>query len=607
MKNIIELLPDSIANQIAAGEVVQRPSSVVKELMENSIDAKSTEIKLIIKNAGKNLIQVIDNGKGMTEVDARMSFERHATSKIKKPEDLFQIRTMGFRGEALASIAAIAQVEMETSINADSLGTKLILEGSRVISQEPTSTQKGTKITIKNLFFNVPARRNFLKSNAVETKHIIDEFQRIGLSNYNISFYMYIDNKEIYHLPKTKLSHRIIHLFGKNYQNQLIDCQENTEYVNISGFVGKPEYSKKTRGEQFFFVNNRFVKSPYLNHAIKSVFENLILDTHFPFYVLFLNIDPKHIDINVHPSKAEIKFDDERLVYSILEAAVKKSISKYHLTPSIDFEQNINSSEFRILDKAQEDHRKRNNSDLSYMNFKNYDIQKNRNNSWNELLRTLETKPKIEETQNSIINLNSNLNVSNQKEEEIKSKNIIQIHNKYILTQLKSGLIIIDQNAAHQRILYQKYLQEITNNSGISQQLLFPCELQMNNSDLMILEECHKEITAIGFKIELQENSKIIINGSPSEVSDQDPKLLLEGLIEQFKWNKKLSLDKKDNLARSFAKRSALQHGLKLSKEEINSLTDRLFACQNPQYTPDGKLIFIKIETEELEKRFDFD
>ncbi len=598
MKNIIELLPDSIANQIAAGEVVQRPSSVVKELLENSIDSKSTEIKLIIRNAGKSLIQVIDNGIGMSEVDARMSFERHATSKIKKSEDLFQIKTMGFRGEALASIAAIAQVELETSVDDKILGTKLIIEGSNIISQNPTSTPKGTKIAVKNLFFNVPARRNFLKSNNVEMKHITDEFQRIALSNPHISFFMYHDNKEIYHLPKSKLSHRIVHIFGKNYQNQLIYCEETTEYVKIKGFIGKPEYSKKTRGEQFFFVNNRFIKSPYLNHAIKTVFENLILDTHFPFYVLFLNIDPKHIDINVHPSKAEIKFDDERLVYSILESAVRKSISEFHVTPSIDFDQNVNSSEFKILEKAQENYRNVNKKDSAYTKFHNYDLKTNRKDGWDEILKTLDIKPKIDQPVQSLL-----INKENDNK-DLKAKSKIQIHNKFILTQIKSGLIIIDQNAAHQRILYEKYINELINNSGTSQQLLFPCTIEISNSDMLILEECLIEIHSLGFKLEIKENNQLLIKGTPSEASDKDPKILLEGLIEQFKWNKNLSLEKNENIARSFSKRSALPYGLDLSQEEISSLIDRLFACKNPNYTSDGLLTFIKIEIDELEKRF---
>ncbi|MCP3659483.1 MAG: DNA mismatch repair endonuclease MutL [Bacteroidetes bacterium] len=604
MKNIIELLPDSIANQIAAGEVVQRPSSAVKELLENSIDSKSSKIKLIIKNAGKSLIQVIDNGIGMSEVDARMSFERHATSKIKKSEDLFQIKTMGFRGEALASIAAIAQVELETTVDDDVIGTKIVIEGSNLNSQTSTSVLKGTKIAIKNLFFNVPARRNFLKSNSVEMKHIIDEFTRIALSYPEISFLLYQDNKEIYHLPQSKLSHRIVHLFGKNYQNQLISCEENTEYVNIKGYIGKPEYAKKTRGEQFFFVNNRYIKSPYLHYAVKSVFKNLILDNQFPFYVLFLEIDPKHIDVNVHPSKAEIKFDDERLVYSILEAAVRKSISKHHVVPSIDFKQNVNSSEFRILEKAQEKHREMRGGNSAYVNFKNYDLETNKKNSWDEIFKTLNITPKENNQIQSV--LVDNVNDMPENENIVKNinSNKLQIHNKYILTQIKSGLVIIDQNAAHQRVLYEKFLNQFKNNSKISQQLLFPYSIKMNNGDMLLLQECSKELNQLGFIIQIKSKEEIFIKGMPSEFSDKDPKSLLEGLIEQYKLNKGLSLEKKESIIRALSKRSAFSHGVLLSEEEVNYLIDQLFACANPNYTADGYRTFIKIGIEEIESKF---
>jgi DNA mismatch repair protein MutL len=344
MLDIIQLLPDSIANQIAAGEVVQRPSSVVKELLENSIDAEATQVQLIVREAGKTLIQVIDNGKGMSETDARMCFERHATSKIRTSDDLFKIRTMGFRGEAMASIAAVSQVELKTRRNTDELGTMVRIEASELKAQEAISTPEGTNLLVKNLFYNVPARRNFLKSNPVEMRHIIDEFQRVALSNPDIAFSLYHNDAEIYNLPSGKLSRRIVDLFGKSYREQLAPCEEETSFVTVRGFVGKPQFAKKTRGEQFFFANNRFIKNSYLNHAVMSAFEGLMPEGSHPFYVLFIEIDPVHIDINVHPTKTEIKFDDERTVYAIVQAAVRKSMSQHNLAPSLDFDTNINYS-----------------------------------------------------------------------------------------------------------------------------------------------------------------------------------------------------------------------------------------------------------------------
>jgi DNA mismatch repair protein MutL len=344
MLDIIQLLPDSIANQIAAGEVVQRPSSVVKELLENSIDAEATQVQLIVREAGKTLIQVIDNGKGMSETDARMCFERHATSKIRTSDDLFKIRTMGFRGEAMASIAAVSQVELKTRRSTDELGTMVRIEASEHKAQEAISTPEGTNLLVKNLFYNVPARRNFLKSNPVEMRHIIDEFQRVALSNPDIAFSLYHNDAEIYNLPSGKLSRRIVDLFGKSYREQLAPCEEETSFVTVRGFVGKPQFAKKTRGEQFFFANNRFIKNSYLNHAVMSAFEGLMPEGSHPFYVLFIEIDPVHIDINVHPTKTEIKFDDERTVYAIVQAAVRKSMSQHNLAPSLDFDTNINYS-----------------------------------------------------------------------------------------------------------------------------------------------------------------------------------------------------------------------------------------------------------------------
>ncbi len=605
MSNIIQLLPDCISNQIAAGEVVQRPSSVVKELLENSIDAGASEIKVIIKNSGKTLIQIIDNGKGMSEIDARMCFEKHATSKIRETKDLFNIKTMGFRGEALASIAAVSQVEMETCSNENELGTKIIIEGSEVKSQTPTSTSKGTTIAIKNLFYNIPARRNFLKSDAVETKHIIDEFQRISLSNPQVSFFLFNNDNEIYHLPISKLSHRIVNIFGKNYQKQLLSCQEQTDSLQIKGYLGTPENSKKTRGEQFFFVNNRFIKSPYLHHVIKTTFENLILPNYYPFYVIFIEIDPQKIDINVHPTKTEIKFEEEKFVYSILKSAVQKSISIYHISPSIDFEQNVNSSTYKLMERAAVSSIPKRVSleDKNYSQFKNYDNQKANKEDWEKFFQQINSEPKLdEEKQTSIITIESNINDINY-EKSLISKDKIQIHQRYIFTQLKSGVLIVDQKAAHERILYEKYTNAILTKSGSSQQLLFPCTFEINKSDFMIVKECEEEIRSLGFIFKYQ-HSKIIISGCPTEVSDKNLRDLFDGLIEQYKLNLNLSLEKKENLARSFSKKSTLPYGKILERHEMDSLIDQLFACENPKYTPEKKKTFIKVNIKQLEEMF---
>ncbi len=629
IENEVHLLPDAIANQIAAGEVVQRPSSVVKELLENSIDSGSTEIKLIIKNSGKTLIQVLDNGKGMSEIDCRMAFERHATSKIKTAEDLLNIKTMGFRGEALASIAAVAQVSACTTTNSKHLGTKIIIEGSKVISQEAEPATKGIKISVKNLFYNVPARRNFLKSDSVETKHIIDEFLYVALSHSNIAFFMYNDKKEVFHLPKTNILNRIINIFGKSYKDNLIVCKEDTEYIKINGFIGAPEHAKKTRGEQFFFVNKRYIRSAYLNHAVKSAFSELIDRSQFPFYILFLQINPECIDINVHPSKAEIKFDDEKLVYSILLSAVKKSISKFHKVPSIDFDKDINSGEIKMLEKAQERNRIKN----EYISFKNYDRQ-NKDYAWDKLLDIQENSVKdSNKGLGNIGHFHEEKSISKKESKEnhdakkinsgsfftnielennvYKTTKKIQVGNRFIITQIKTALIIIYQDAAHERILYEKYLDIFKGSKTISkgsQQLLFPSIVSINKSDLELLKNFYKELSSIGFKINFKDNdpnnSFVEILGLPSDIIVQNPQQLIESFLEQYKNNASLSLDKHAHLARSLAKRTSIGREKRLSNEEISSITDMLFDCKNPKYTPNGQPTFIEINFEDLSDMF---
>jgi DNA mismatch repair protein MutL len=611
MSDIIRLLPDSLANQIAAGEVVQRPASAVKELLENAIDAGASHIELIIKDAGKVLIQVIDNGKGMSETDARMSFERHATSKLSTRDDLFSIRTLGFRGEALASIAAVAQVELKTRREEDELGTLIKIEGSEVKSQESVSCEKGTSISVKNLFYIVPARRNFLKSNPVELRHIIDEFQRVALANPGIGFTFHQNDLEVYNLPAEKLSHRIIAMFGSNYKEQLIPCHEETNVINIHGYIGKPEHSKKTRGEQFFFVNNRFIKHNYLHHAVINAFDDLLANDNYPFYVLFIDIDPKHIDINVHPTKTEIKFDDEKTIYAIIRAAVKKALATHNIIPSIDFDHNINFGD--IIDTKVEK-----NFSPERQIFRSQSDRANQEN-WEELYKHFETgkttDPRLdrESTGNdstSLIIGSAANNIDNSlklNKELLYSENnsTFQLHHKYIVAQIKSGMVIVDQQAAHERILYEKYVSMLTNKFGASQQFLFPQSIDLNPSDFALVMEMEEEIRSLGFMFNVFGKNTIVVNGIPTDVPNGSEKDLFEGLIEQYKNNKsELKLDRRENLARSLARKSALKPGTKLSLIEMNTLIDQLFACKTPNYAPNGNLTIVIMDMDKIARYF---
>jgi len=630
MLDIIHLLPDSIANQIAAGEVVQRPASVVKELLENSIDARANTIQLIVKDAGRTLIQVIDDGMGMSATDARMSFERHATSKIKTADDLFAIRTMGFRGEALASIAAVAQVELRTRRLVDEVGTMIRIEGSEFKNQESVSCTKGTNFQVKNLFFNVPARRNFLKSNPVEMKHVLDEFQRVALAHPNITFTLYHNDVEVYNLPAGKLSRRIIDIFGKTYREQLATCEEETPFVNVEGYVGKPESAKKGRGEQFFFVNKRFIKHNYLHHAVLSAFEATIPEGSSPFYVLFLEIDPSHIDINIHPTKTEIKFDDERAVYAIIRSAVRRAIGVYNLTPTIDFESDINfgniTSTSRFSDNPSpinsgiadfEKPRQSSSSSLPPVDDDSFRDRANTEN-WRKLFEGLDSfKP------NNQTNLDFHASATQrdfQREEpitlgskanditdesrrlaEIKDISAIQIQNRFIVAQAKSGLMLIDQRAAYERILYEKYYNNVKNKNSFTQQLLFPKTLDLQPSDFQLVMEIQDEIKALGFSFEEFGQNTIKITGVPPEVQEENEKEIFEGLVHQFKTNQNdLHLDSIENVARSFSKKSSAKYIGELSKIEINLLIHQLFETAVPAYTPNGEPIMTILSLEQL-------
>ncbi|MDF2431041.1 MAG: mismatch repair protein MutL [Mucilaginibacter sp.] len=617
MSDIIQLLPDAVANQIAAGEVVQRPASAVKELIENAIDAGADKIQLIFKDAGKSLIQVIDNGCGMSLTDARMSFERHATSKIRKAEDLFAIRTMGFRGEAMASIAAIAQVELKTRRHEDELGTCIIIEGSEVLSQEACSSNTGTSISVKNLFYNTPARRNFLKSNPVEMRHIIDEFQRVALANPQVFFSMHHDGQEVYHLPASTLKQRIIHLFGNNYNERLVPVEEDTSVIKLRGFVGKPEYARKTRGEQFFFVNNRFIRDAYLNHAVLMAFKELLPEDTYPLYVLFIEIDPAKIDINVHPTKTEIKYQDEQTIYAIIRSAVKRSLGRYNITPSLDFDQE-NSIEHLVTPKPFEeivaptitfnpdfnpfDSDKAITRDTPVLrsngDYRSSPIPQN----WDTLYEISRKEVTIQQQMHS----EKSIEVDEQEINKPSERQLFQIQNRFILSQIKSGFMLIGQQAAHERILYERFLQQLQNHSGVSQQSLFPQSVTLNSSDFELLKELLPDIKALGFDIREFGKNTVVVEGIPADLNNASENEILEQLLEGFKNNQAiLRLDKRDSLARSLARNGAIKAGTRMSLEEMNLLIDQLFACQMPNVALNGKLVITTFTLNELLERFD--
>jgi len=606
MPDIIRLLPDSLANQIAAGEVVQRPASAIKELLENAIDAEATEIKVIIKDAGKTLMQIIDNGKGMSETDARMSLERHATSKILSSEDLFKIKTLGFRGEALASIAAVAQVEIKTRLHDAELGTLINVEASEIKAQEPTASEPGTSICVKNLFYNVPARRNFLKSNGVEMKHIVEEFQRVALANPQVSMELFQNDLETYKLPEGKLSQRIVSLFGKNYREQLAACQEETEELKVHGYIGKPTFAKKTRGEQFFFVNNRFIKSNYLNHAVMNAFEGLIPDGSFPFYVLFIEMDPQHVDINVHPTKTEIKFDNERVVYAVVRSAVRQALAKHNFTPTLDFDADINLGQKLSINRETI-------KDKNYAQFKTATTEQERSNleNWSKLFEENAGRADISQPgggqsdEPMTLTFGSDMNTGLQEGALQEKSLIFQLHNRYVVTQVKSGMMLVDQQAAHERVLFEKFYQNLEERKGASQQTLFPQTVSLNPSDFSLVMDMEEEIQALGFLVEPFGKTDVLVKGIPADLGSGGEKEIFEGLIEQFKKNKsELSIPRRENLARSLAKRTAMKPGKRLNEEEMSGLIDQLFACSNPNYAPNGQRTFFVLELSQIENYF---
>ncbi|MEZ4958525.1 MAG: DNA mismatch repair endonuclease MutL [Saprospiraceae bacterium] len=631
MADIIQLLPESIANQIAAGEVVQRPSSVVKELMENAIDAGATSIKVIIKEAGKALIQVIDNGCGMSETDARMSLERHATSKIREAKELFSIRTMGFRGEAMASIAAVAQMEMRTRLHKNELGTRIVVEGSQVQIQEPCQCTGGTNIQVKNLFFNVPARRNFLKSNAIEMRHILDEFQRIALANTDVFCSLHHNGTEMFHLPPANPRQRIVGVFGHAFNPKLVPVEEETEVMKITGFIGKPEFARKTRGEQLFFVNQRFIKSGYLHHAVMSAFEDLLPKETYPFYVLFIEMDPARIDINVHPTKQEIKFDDERLVYNYLKVAVRHALGQYSVMPSLDFDQetsfsptqnfglpfSVGSQEEFEQELSQDRHNKGQRNPLSGGFEKNAQPREKVNlKNWQKLFEGLDGEledgvaQQTDPSDAEAITIKSTWPSSSELDDTGGSfsknqKEPYQVHSSYIISHIKSGFLLIDQQAAHERILYERYMEALENKQTYTQKQLFPKTLNLPTADAAILSDILPQVNLLGFDIQEFGKDTFIIHGIPSDMAaGKNEVKLIESLINLYKQNLELSLDIRDNIARSMARSASTKGGQPLTTLEMQELIDQLFACAMPFKSPAGRSCFLTFDLEELEERF---
>ena len=598
--DIIKLLPDSVANQIAAGEVIQRPASVVKELMENALDAGATQIDLVIKDSGKTMITVIDNGCGMSETDARLCFERHATSKIKKAEDLFSIRTMGFRGEALASIAAVAQVELMTRRKEDELGTKILIEGSVVKEQLPKPMSVGTNFTVKNLFFNIPARRNFLKSNEVEMRHITDEFFRVSMMNPQVGFSLTNNDKELYHLPKGNLKQRIVGLCGKDYDKKIIPVQQETETATINGFIVKPEFLRKTRGEQYFFVNKRFIKHSYLHHAIENAYQELIPKDCFPGYFIDIDIDPKEIDINIHPTKTEVNFQDVKLVYAILHSAARKAIGQNNLSPMLDFDVTpdlgFDFGEASRMDRPVIEPKIDYNP--SFNPFKTQQQTRHSSGDWRIMYE------ESNDTVSSNINKISSFD-DTSKTNVVENNNLyLQLQQSYIITTMKSGLLVVDQHLAHMRILYEKFLREMDNCVEASQQELFPQHITLGPNDASLLKEIMPDLENIGFRIQQMNNSTFVINGTPADSKNNDAVALLEKILDMYKTNLvDLKLDKKLNLARSLASQLAIKSGQSLTSIEMRDLIDRLFGCAVSEISPDGKKIYTILNVNELKTR----
>jgi DNA mismatch repair protein MutL len=615
MADIIRLLPDHVANQIAAGEVVQRPASVVKELLENAIDAGATEIQLIVKDGGKTLIQVVDNGKGMSGTDARLSFERHATSKIQKAEDLFNLHTKGFRGEALASIAAIAHVEMLTKTDEDEIGTRIKIEGSKVVTQEVVVAPKGTSMLVKNLFFNIPARRNFLKSDNVEYRHITDEFHRISLAHPQVSFNFYNNGSDVFQLPSNDFRKRIVHIFGRKTDEKLVPVGEETQVVKISGYIQKPEFAKKSRGEQFFFANNRFIKSPYLHHAILGAFEGLIRPGTHPGYFLNLEVDPSSIDINIHPTKTEVKFDDEHTLYAILKSTVKHSLGQFNVIPALDFEQDQNL-ETPYAYKNKQAGIPQVIVDSSFNPFEaikstignatgNYSKQNVK--GWENMYAGLEVS--LGDDSNSNLQFESEVVNSSIFDGETEvadtTTTTFQLRKKYIITTIKSGMVVINQSRAHQRVLYENFLRNITIKEAVSQQLLFPLTLSFSSNEISILKEIKENLCTVGFVFGEIIEDGVEIKGVPVLVAESEVQMIMEQLISDFQQEVPSdSFSQSDMLAKTLAKTLSVKTGETLDEFSQVKLVNDLFACKETTLSPFNKKVYITITENDIDRKF---
>ncbi|MDP6922518.1 MAG: DNA mismatch repair endonuclease MutL [Lutibacter sp.] len=598
MPAIIQLLPDHVANQIAAGEVVQRPASVVKELLENAVDAGADQIRLIVKDAGKTLIQVIDNGKGMETSDARLCFERHATSKIKEATDLFRLYTKGFRGEALASIAAIAHVELKTREADTELGTFVRMEGNTLVKEEQIATPKGTSIAVKNLFYNIPARRNFLKSTSVETRHIINEFQRIALAHQDIAFSCYHNDNELYNLAPGNLRQRIVAITGKKTNEKLVPIEEKTPIAEIRGFVYKSEFSRKKRGEQFFFVNNRFVKSAYLNHAVMSAYEGLIPSGFYPGYFLYLQLPTESIDINIHPTKTEIKFEDEKTLYAIIRSTVKHSLGQYNVAPVLDFNRDADLDvPYKYKDQQLREPTIRVNPDFNPFKKEAQktpsSFGKGPTQHWESLY-----------TQTDAVHAETNAQKTSEAlfSDTATNAATFQIHRKYLISSIKSGIVYIHQHLAHQRILYEEYLKNSTIKEAVSQQLIFPLEMTFDSQDINLVKELKEDLEGIGFLFDKISDSAVFISGVPVNVDQEQVNDIFEQLLDDLKNDlPESSFSQIDGMAKSLAKSLAIKTGTPLTGKEQEAIVNKLFSCKQPELSPYGKKTFVTINLEDID------
>lgn len=613
----ILLLPDHIANQIAAGEVIQRPASAVKELLENAVDAGASSIQLIVADAGKSLIQVIDNGAGMSETDARMSFERHATSKIRSIEDLFHIRTMGFRGEALASIAAVAQVELKTKRAEDEAGTYIEIENSVVKRQEPVAMPVGTSISMKNLFFNVPARRSFLKSNAAEMRHIVDEFTRVALSYPHIFFSLTANGQQLFHLDKGNLKQRLLQLLGNSYNSKLVQVKEETDYMNIHGFAGKPETAKKTRGDQYFFVNNRFIKSPYLNHAVMNAYQQMIPADSYPMYVLFIDLDPAQVDVNVHPTKQEIKFEDEKIIYAFLQAAVKHALAQFSISPTLDFD--LDASIQQLPSIQQPFTKQKEEAASSTRIFQGFTkknqahfIEKEELKHWRDFFETTENqkpeKPAAEETgqkPESVFYTESSIQTSDTNLQASTDLPVTQLLNTYILLPSAGGFLLIHQQAAHERIIYERLTEAAKGKSVAAQRSMFPVTIELSPADATLLEELLPDLSSFGYLIETFGKNTYVVQGTPADTEPGNEKKIIESMLEQFKhFSSELKFSKREKIIRSLAWQQAVKAGTLLSAKEMKAIVEELFQCSTPNISPNGSPTYLEFKKDYLEKLF---